>query len=103
MVRQNYAPGELKATDFAVDVAHQNRGIGKLLMSAIFKIRPDLTRIFACTRVTNRVIRLSYRACGFTEDTNPITDYMYDPKYWVFMEYRADKANILQKIAESIT
>lgn len=102
MVRADYAPGELKATDFAVDVADQNRGLGKLLMSAIFKIRPDISRIFACTRMTNRVVRLSYRACGFTEDTNPLMDYMYDPKYWVFMEYRADRANILQKKAAEI-
>lgn len=102
LIRASYAVGDVKVMSLAVDVAHQKRGFGKLLMSTIFKIIPDVTRIFLCTRVTNTVALNAYQAWGFIMDEKPVLDHAFNLEHWTFMEYKADQSNILQNIADML-
>ena len=102
MMRPNYPAGDVKVTYLGVDPACQRRGLGAVLVSSIFKIRPEITRIFLSTRVTNEGAIAAYRRWGFMADKNPILDYPCNPNYWIFLEYRADKTDLLQKIAAGL-
>lgn len=95
MIRPSYAQGDIKVMSFAVDVHHQNRGLGKLLMSSILKIDTTIKRIFLCTRVTNDTALKAYRAWGFVADEHPILDHAFNLEHWTFLEYRLDKNDSL--------
>lgn len=101
LMRNNYVAGDIKVMSLAVSVDHQNRGLGKLLMSSIFKIVPDIKRIFLCTRVTNVVALNAYRSWGFTIDKSPILDHAFNMNHWTFMEYKVDQSDILQKMVKT--
>lgn len=96
----NYPFGTINATGLATAPAGRNRGLSGILMSSIFKIIPDVTRICACTRVTNRGVRFGYTLLGFTRDPNPIPEphMPINHKHWVYLEYKTTKSDILQKI-----
>lgn len=102
MTRPNYPAGDVKVTYLGVDPAHQRRGLGALLVSSIFKIRPEVTRLFLSTRVTNEGAIAAYRRWRFVSDKNPILDYPCNPSHWIFLEYRADTTDLLQKIAAGL-
>ncbi len=102
MIRANYAAGDVKVMSFAVDVAHQKRGLGKLLMSSIFKIAIDIKRIFLCTRVTNDTALKAYGSWGFATDEKPVLDHAFNLDHWTFMEYKTEQSDVLQKIAASL-
>jgi GNAT superfamily N-acetyltransferase len=95
--RPTYALGEVKATVFAVDPQHQSRGLGKLLMSSIFRIMPDVKRIFLSTRVTNDVALKAYSSWGFVMDEHPVQDphHVFNKEHWACMEYKVDQSNVL--------
>ncbi len=97
LMRPDYPAGNIKVMSFAVDPAQQNRGLGKLLMSSIFKIYPEVKRIFLCTRVTNDHALRAYSNWGFTLDKNPILDHAFNLEHWTFMEYKKECCDILQK------
>lgn len=100
LMRNNYTTGDIKVMSLAVDVKHQKRGLGKLLMSSIFRIIPDIKRIFLCTRVTNTIALNAYRAWGFVIDENPILDHAFTPQHWTFMEYKTEQCTTLQETAK---
>lgn len=102
MVRSNYAQGDIKVMSFAVDLGQQNRGLGKLLMSSILKIIPDIKRIFLCTRVTNDTALKAYRSWGFVKDENPVMDHAFNLDHWEFLEYKLNTSNTLQKTAAGL-
>jgi len=102
LIRANYVAGDVKVMSFAIDVAYQNRGYGKLLMSSILKIIPNVKRIFLSTRVTNTVALNAYHSWGFTIDEKPILDHAFNVNHWTFMEYKTDRSEILEKVAESL-
>lgn len=102
MVRANYPVGDVKVMSFAMDTAHQKRGLGKLLMSSIFKIVPDIKRIFLCTRVTNDTALKAYSSWGFVNDDKPILDHAFNLEHWTFMEYKVAASDALQKVAASL-
>lgn len=101
--RANYAAGEVKVMSLAVEVTHQSRGLGRLLMSSIFKIIPDLKRIFLCTRVTNETALKAYSAWGFIKDEAPVLDHAFNLAHWSFMEYKSDQSDVLQKTADGMS
>ena len=103
LMRASYAAGDIKVMSFAVAQSHQNRGIGKLLMSSIFKIVPDIKRIFLCTRVTNGTALKAYSSWGFVTDKNPVLDHAFNLAHWSFMEYKTTESDILQKVAQTLT
>ncbi len=102
MMRANYTQGDTKVMSFAVDQTHQNRGLGKLLMSSMLKIAPDVKRIFLCTRVTNDPALKAYRSWGFTKDENPVMDHAFNLNHWTFLEYKVNESDTLQKTAERL-
>jgi GNAT superfamily N-acetyltransferase len=102
MARENYAKGDIKVMSFAVGQAHQNRGLGKLLMSSILTIAPKIQRIFLCTRVTNETALKAYQSWGFIEDIHPVMDHAFNLKHWTFLEYKLNGNTILQKTTERL-
>jgi len=105
LVIPEYADGDVKCIAFAVKTEAQNRGLGKLLMSSILNIIPDLKRIFLCTRITNNTAQNACHNWGFVKDLNPVVEehnYTFNINHWLFMEYKATKADILQKTANSL-
>jgi len=103
LIRANYTVGDVKVMSFAVDVAHQKRGLGKLLMGSIFKIVPTVKRIFLCTRVTNVAALNAYSTWGFIIDENPVMDHAFNLNHWAFMEYKIDQSDVLQKAAQRLS
>lgn len=102
LARANYTAGEVKVMSFAVQTTHQKRGLGKLLMSSIFKIAPKTKRIFLATRVTNNVALHAYSSWGFVTDKKPILDHAFNLKHWSFMDYKAEQCDVLQNIAQEL-
>jgi len=99
-----FGAGDVKVISLAINPVDQNRGLAKLLMSAIFTVLPDVRRIFLSTRITNEQAINAYRAWGFIDELNPIKDphHTFNPKHWIFMEYKAGQSDSLQKIAQTM-
>ncbi len=103
MVAPNFAKNTIKCTIFAIKPEYQNLGIGKILMSSIFKILPTINRIFLCTRITNKQALNAYLQWGFVKDENPDNNengYTFNLNHWIFLEYKAKSSNLLQKFCE---
>ena len=73
----------------------QKRGLGKLLVASIFKMVPAVTRINLIVESKNDNAIKAYQAWGFVEFQAP-------DQYHKNMEYRVEKSEILQKIAQTI-
>ena len=107
LIIPEYVVGDVKCIAFAVKPEEQNRGLGKLLMSSICKIIPDLKRIFLCTRTTNIIAQKAYFNWGFIKyqvnaDINPVFeehDYTFNLNHWIFLEYKVEQTDILQQAA----
>lgn len=99
-----YVFGDVKVITVAVASIAQNRNLEKLLMSSIFKIIPNVKRIFLATRPTNITAIKAYETWGFTPDAHPVQDPHWKAiqDHWVYFEYQANQINILQKTAESL-
>jgi GNAT superfamily N-acetyltransferase len=82
--------------------AAQGRGIGKMLMSSIFRIIPTITRISLCTRVTNKNAINAYFKWGFTIDPNPEQESWLIAEHWTSFKYDVEKTDVLQKTAENL-
>ena len=105
MISPNYAFGTVKVYTAGVMPKAHNRGLGKLLMSSIFRIIPAVTEIFLCTRVTNETALRAYRAWGFVHNNNSAADttHGFNLNHWTFMNYHASQVDGLQKIAATMT
>ena len=97
-----YRTGDVKVITIAIAPEEQNRGLGKLLMSSVFEIIPNVQRIFLSTRPTNQVAICAYQAWGFTPDAHPVQDPSWQAVagHWIYFEYQVNKNNILQKTAD---
>jgi GNAT superfamily N-acetyltransferase len=105
LITPEYAEGDIKGIAFAVRPEVQNRGLGKLLVSSILKILPDLKRIFLCTRITNIIAQKAYYNWGFTNEIDPVIEehrYTFNVNHWIFLEYKIDQATVLQKTAATL-
>ncbi len=106
LITPEYAYGDTKCIAFAVKQDEENKGLGKLLMSSAFKIIPKLERIFLCTRITNKNAQRAYLNWGFEKDLDPVVEehtYTFDFNHWIFFEYKTDKSDKLQKVANTFT
>jgi len=91
--------GAVAVEPLAIAPEEQQRGLGKLLLSSIFRLLPGVTYIRLGTNKTNDVAIAAYTALGFTQRPADPTD----PKNTkVIMEYQAEKSDILQKTATSL-
>ena len=89
--------GEIKLTNVAIIPEFQKRGLGKLLISCIFKLIPKIGKIFLTVRPTNEEALCFYRQLGFIQ--NPKKQ---DGDKFFVLEYLADKFDLLQKTSEGI-
>ncbi len=103
-ITPNFAYGDVKASGIGIAPSEQNRGLGKILMSSIFKIVPEINHIPLSTRVTNGTALRAYQNWGFTPDNNPTPEphMPINKKHWIYLEYNVDQADILQKTAASL-
>ncbi|MFI4919943.1 MAG: GNAT family N-acetyltransferase [Legionellales bacterium] len=103
-IQPSYPFGTCKVIAMGIVPAEQNCGLGKLLMSLIFKIVPQIQRIFLSTRITNIKAWGAYQSWGFTQDLNPVQQpgHTFNPDYWIFLKYKADNVDMLQTIAKMI-
>ncbi len=100
-IAPEYTHGDIKVTGIGVAPLAQNRGLGKLLMSSIFKIAPQIHRIFLSTRVTNENALRAYLSWGFTPDLSSIQEpnMKIIKEHWSYMEYKTENSDVLQKTA----
>lgn len=100
-----YGHGDVRVTSIAVTPSAQGRGLGKLLMSSIFKVVPSTQRIFLSTRITNETALKAYRSWGFVHDEHPLPNayHKMDPTHWAFLEYKAGKSTVLQNVAKTLS
>ena len=70
-------------------------------MSSIFKIAPQIRRIFLSTRVTNENALRVYSSWGFTPDFSPLQEpnMKIIKEHWSYMEYKTKNSEVLQKTA----
>lgn len=79
----------------AIAPEEQQRGLGKLLMTSVFKIIPIVSRITLTVESKNDVAFKAYLSWGFVE--YPTADAFHKK-----MEYRANQSDILQKTAQTL-
>lgn len=87
--------GTVKVAFFGVTESMRDRGIEQLLLSSIFQLIPDTSRIFLHTRITNESALNLYSSIGFTKFEGPMP-------FWTDMEYLTEKCDVLQKTANSL-
>lgn len=75
-----YPKGTIKAGLFGIPKEAHGRGLEKLLMNSIFKLMPDVSRVFIHTRITNEYLIGMCKSWGF--NTLP-----QKQEYWVELEY----------------
>ncbi len=92
LITPHFEYGTVKIAFFGVKPEAENRGIEELLVSCVFKLLPDVTRIFLHTRITNEKALVLYRGMGFTPFSGPMA-------FWKDMEYLSDASHILQEVS----
>ena len=102
MTRATYPAHTVKVMALGVAPEHQKRGLGKVLMSSIFKILPATSNLFLCTRATNNTALAAYKAWGFAPDANPIMDHAFNLAHWTFLKYNPTEVTILQTVANTL-
>lgn len=90
LITPQFEYGVIKAAFFGVAAGSENIGIEKLLLSMIFKLIPEVTRVFLHTRITNKKALDLYQDLGFVKFSGPLT-------FWADMEYLVQKSNVLQE------
>lgn len=104
LMKSDYPQGTVKIMGLAVKPEYQNCGLAKLMVSSIFRIIPKIEHIFLCTRVTNANAIRAYQAWGFVKGMDPIQDphYTFNLNHWIFLEYKANAAQGVQKLAQEL-
>lgn len=92
-IAPDYDYGTVKVGMFSVQ---KNTEIAQLLMSSLFKLVPETTRLFLHTRITNTEALTLYGAWGFSAFEGPLP-------YWSDREYLVSKHTVLQTTAQSLT
>lgn len=91
-ITPDYVYGTVRVGLTGILSSVQNRGLEKLLMSSIFKLLPDVSRLFLHNRPTNERALAQYLQWGFIhfDGTNPD---------WPDFEYLAESSTVLQNAA----
>lgn len=76
-------------------VSHADPELAQLLMSSIFMLIKETTRIFLHIRATNDQAFTAYSSWGFAQFPGPLAN-------WTDMEYRAEQSGILQHVAHTL-
>ncbi len=95
LVTPEYAQGDVKVGMFGIAPHAEHLGLENVLMSSVFRIIPQVKRLFLHTRKSNKKALDLYRSWGFTPYPGPLP-------YWCDMEYNTDQAQSLQEVAQSL-
>ena len=100
IISPEFAKNNVKAALSGVVSHAQDRGIEKILMSSIFKIYPNVERIFLDTRSTNQAGINEYANWGFTQ-------FACEMLHWTNLEYvvacaKSKTTETLQQVAERL-
>ncbi len=94
-IMPDFAYGTVRVGLTGILTNAQNRGLEKMLMSSIFKILPNVTRLFLHNRPTNATALAFYEEWGFKPFAGTNAD-------WPDFEYIAENAQVLQKATEAL-
>ncbi len=84
--------------------AAQRQGLGKLILSSLFKLVPHITHIYLRVLPSNTPTRNAYHSYGFRQYTlqsNVTETDEYEP-YFLPLEYKANQFDVLQKAAHLV-
>jgi ribosomal protein S18 acetylase RimI-like enzyme len=95
LISSEFGPHTIKAALYGVIQSVQGRNVEQLLMCSIFRIRPDVKRIFLHTRSTNEAAVAQYKDWGFAEFVGKLP-------HWTDLEYITERSETLQKVAGSL-
>ncbi len=97
--------GTIKLINLVIAAENRHQGLEMLLLSSIIRVLPDVMRIFTMIRPTNQNARIVFESCGFEEDKEPVQDphHPIDEKYLLVLDYRTDRSDILQKMAQQLS
>lgn len=84
--------GSIKVGMVSIDSRALNEDFVALLISSIFKLIPNVARLYLHTRITNQDFLNMYQSLEFIQFAGPLA-------YWQDMQYLADKSTILQNAA----
>jgi GNAT superfamily N-acetyltransferase len=94
-IMPNFAYGTVRVGLTGILTHAQHRGLEKMLMSSIFKILPNVTRLFLHNRPTNATALAFYEEWGFKSFAGTNAD-------WPDFEYLTGNSQVLQKAAETL-
>jgi hypothetical protein len=96
--------GDVQVAGIGISPTEQNHGLGKLLISSIFKIVPNISSISLSTRPTNNQALHAYHHWGFVADSNPIPEpgMPINKNDWIYLIYNAAQTTTLQKTADHL-
>ena len=94
-IMPDFAYGTVRVGLTGILTHAQNRGLEKMLMSSIFKILPNVTRLFLHNRPTNATALAFYEEWGFKSFAGTNAD-------WPDFEYLTENAQVLQKAAATV-
>ncbi len=99
-----FAYGDIKLIKLALAPSELGHGLGELLVSSIFKVIPQVKRIFSVVRPTDEHALQEYLSWGFVQDSNPVQDpnHPINLSYWTVLEYKTDQSDTLQTIAKTL-
>ena len=92
----DFESNTIKAALFGVIPTANNRGIEKLLIVSIFKLRRDVHRIFLHTRSTNEQAIADYKNWGFSQFEGKLP-------IWTDLEYLVEQSHTLQNRAQDLS
>ena len=95
LVMPQFDYGTIKVAMFGVDSSSQDCGMELLLLSSVFELMPDISKIFLHTRITNEAALNLYQNIGFTKVAGPLP-------FWADMEYLIENSKVLQQTAKSL-
>lgn len=95
--------GEVKVINFFIKEENKNEAICNLFMGLIFKILPQVNRIFLFARPTDSSVIETYVAMGFKSTKNLPQDpnHVINHKYMISLDYTTNDSKILQRAAEA--
>jgi|GEM_PF-1499568 len=95
LVMPQFDYGTIKVAFFGVQPSAHDHGIEQLLLSSIFQLVPNVSRIFLHTRITHQQAIELYQSMGFTKFAGPLP-------FWIDLEYLTEKAKSLQQTANML-
>lgn len=95
--------GDVKVINFFLRENDPDLRAESILMGSIFKILPEVKRIFLFARPTDLSALKMYATMGFERDENPFQDssHKINPQSYASLDYKSQNSKALQKAVKS--